>query len=80
MESNTRIKIGFVIATIMLPFVLLKFWQFTIIFLTVGAIAAIIIDAIIGQKINFLFILFIEYLFIVVAIFVASSFMDRQKI
>ena len=60
------------------PLGLFKFWPFTVVFLLLGILATIVISAIIGTVVNFLLVLFIEYLLMASAIFIALYIKDKS--
>lgn len=76
---NTHKSVMFGIA-IGLPLVaLFQCWPFLLIFILLGFIAAIIISAIVGQAVNILLILIVEYLLMAGVLFIAQYVSNRQK-
>ncbi len=58
---------------------LFHFWPFTLVFMLLGGIVAVVISVITGHAINFLLVLVIEYLLMVSIMFIALYVHGRRN-
>ncbi len=57
---------------------LFRFWQFTLIFFILGGIATALISVMTGYMVNFLLVLVVEYLLMVLIMFIAM-YVHRRR-